>query len=340
MLLPKVGRQQPAVRLAWYSILAVVAIGVFTHLFQFWYMFVTSIKSGSELLSTQPTLWPQHPTLAAWKLIWNVAVGDSTAVSLTPEPFGRYFINSLVIAVVTIALSLPITSFAAYAVSKLLRGPIARWSFLFFVATLFVPAVITLVPNLLLAENFPFATTHLPDWFQTSDGRSPLSLFDNPIGVILPYIFSAFIFLVFKGYFDTIPDSIIQAARVDGGSEFNIFRRIVFPLCRPVYAIALWFEFIIVWDGAFLWQSLILQSPEKSTTAVAIYTLQDKLNSLSTASTSALPSSIASLKPLLDQGLTWNGLIVLGIMQSIPIFIVFLLCSRYLLSGIRIRGLK
>ena len=82
----------------------------------------------------------------------------------------------------------------------------------------------------------------------TSTDFPTVRIWDTPWAVILPGVFSAFNFLLFKGFFDTIPDSVIQAARVDGGSEFNIFRRIVLPMSVPVFAVAVWGMFAATWD--------------------------------------------------------------------------------------------
>ena len=141
-----------------------------------------------------------------------------------------------------------------------------------------------------------------------------------------------------KGFFDTIPDSVINAARVDGGSEFNIFRRIVAPMAIPVYGVAAYLSFGSVWDN-FLWQLVTLQSPDKATSSVAIYQLINKFNKVgSTGSAEAAQSE--ALSNLLDAGLSWNGVMVLSLLQTLPIFVAFIICREYMLRGIKIRGLK
>jgi multiple sugar transport system permease protein len=341
-LFPKVGRDQPRLRIARWGVLLLLACGVLLHLFPFYYMLVTSITPAREAMSNTPSLWPREPTMAAWRLVWAVVTRDSAvpaARDLMREPFIVYFRNSMVIAVLTLALSLPITSLAAYANSKLQRGPIARWSFLFFIGTLLIPAVVTLIPRFLLTRNFPFALPHAPLIPGTDMAFPVLRIWDTPWAVIVPALFNAFNFLLFKGFFDTIPDSIIQAARVDGGSEFNIFRRIVFPMSIPVYAVAAWGLFSTVWDD-FLWPMLVLQSSEKTMTSVAIYNLMTRLTqSGATDAEQAFGQSLA-MQEILNAGLSWNGLMVLGILQTLPIFVMFIICREYLLRGVRIRGLK
>ncbi len=77
-LFPKVGRKQTNVRIIWWAVVAVLCLGVFLHLLPFYFMIATSFKNGNEIFQYPPTLWPQHPTLAAWQLMWQV-----TSVSLT-----------------------------------------------------------------------------------------------------------------------------------------------------------------------------------------------------------------------------------------------------------------
>ena len=341
-LFPKVGRTQPRLRVAWWAIVALLCAGVLLHLFPFYFMIVTSFTPARDALSSPPSLWPAHPTAAAWQLVWSVTTRDSKLAAvrnLMNEPFAVYLGNSLFIAAISLLLSLPITSFAAYANSKLQRGPLARWAFLFFIGTLFLPAVVTLIPRFLLTRNFPFATPTAPLMPGTNLAFPVISTWNTPWAVILPTVFGAFNFLLFKGFFDTIPDSIIQAARVDGGSEFNIFRRIVFPMSIPVYAVAAWGQFGAVWDD-FLWPLLVLQDTNKSTTAVAIYNLMNKFTQAgSTNADQAFGQSLA-MRQVLEAGLSWNGLMVLGLLQTLPIFIMFIICREYLMRGVRIRGLK
>ena len=72
-LFPKVGRKQGSARIIWWTVVGVLCFGVFLHLLPFYFMIITSFKSGPEVFFYPPTLWPQHPTLAAWQLLWQVA---------------------------------------------------------------------------------------------------------------------------------------------------------------------------------------------------------------------------------------------------------------------------
>jgi ABC-type glycerol-3-phosphate transport system permease component len=343
-LFPQVGRKQPRMRWAWRAMVAVLCLGVLSHLFPFYIMLVTSFTPATDTLSTVPALWTLHPTLAAWKLVFQWATNNGAGALLSGsanEPFWVYFWNSFFVTCVTLLVSIPVTSLAAYATSKLLRGPLARWLFLFFIGTLMVPIAVVILPQLFLTLNFPFAVPggSIPNMPGSYNPVPTLSIYDSPWAIIVPAIFNAYNFLIFKGYFDTIPNSVLQAARVDGGSEFNIFRRIVFPMSVPVYAVIAWIQFSSVWDN-YLWPSLVIQSNDKATSAIAVYTVMNNfLNSGMMDRATALSQSNA-MQAALNAGLSWNGLMVLGLLQTLPIFVMFILCREYLLRGVRIQGLK
>lgn len=341
-LFPRVGRSQPSVRIGRWSLIALLCLGILLHLFPFYYMIATSFTPARETLSVTPSLWPKEPTLAAWRLVFGAALRSAEnprVRELFNQPFSVYLGNSLFMTLMTLALSLPVTSLAAYANSKLQRGPIARWLFLFFIGTLMVPFAVTLIPSFLLTRNFPFALPQPPMIPGTSAPFPVLRLWDTPWAVIIPGVFNAFNFLLFKGFFDTIPDSIIQAARVDGGSELNIFRRIVLPMSIPVYAVAAWLQFGAVWDS-FLWPLLVLQDTTKIPTSVAIYNLMTKFTNAGATSAEQAAGQSLAMQQILDAGLSWNGLMVLALLQTLPVFLMFILCREYLMRGIRIRGLK
>jgi ABC-type glycerol-3-phosphate transport system permease component len=343
-LIPKVGSKQPHMRILWWLMFGFLFIGVIMHLFPFYMMIVTSFTPAQDLLSTMPTFWTFHPTLTAWQLVFQWASNSGAGALLSGSanvPFWIYFWNSFFMTGITLLLSLPITSLAAYACSKLMRGPLARWSFLFFIATLLVPEAVTILPRLFLALNFPFAlpSGSVPNMPGTYNPVPTLNMFDTPWAIIIPGIFNAYNFLIFKGYFDTIPNSVLQAARVDGGSEFNIFRRIVFPMSIPVYAIIAWIQFYAVWDS-FLWPSLVIQTNSKAPTSVAIYTVMNNFMTSGMMDRAQALSQSAAMRSALAAGLSWNGLMVLGLLQTLPIFIMFILCREYLLRGVRIQGIK
>lgn len=340
MLFPRVGRKHPMVRIGWWLVVAFLLLGITLHLFPFYFMLITSFKSGSEVLQFPPTWWPQQPTTAGWMLAAKLATStDPVVANLMDGPFWQSFANSVHITFWVLILGIPITSMAAYANSKLQRGPIARWSFVFFIGTLMMPAALTLIPSFLLTRNWPFALPQVPMIPGTDVAFPSVRIWDTHWAVILPIVFQAFNFLLFKGFFDTIPDSVIQAARVDGGSEFNIFRRIVLPMSVPVYAVAIWTAFSGAWDQ-FLWPLIVLQSPDQMPASVEVYRLLNRFTAVGATNADQAGAQAQQMNEILQAGMSWNGLMVLGILQSLPVFIAFIVCREYLLRGIRLRGLK
>lgn len=343
-LFPQVGRKQPGMQIGWWLLVSLLCFGVLTHLFPFYYMIVSSFTPAVDMMGNVPSFWPLHPTISAWQLVWQWAANNGIGALLSGsanEPFWVYFWNSFFMTAVTLLISIPVTSLAAYANSKLQRGPMARWTFLFFISTLMVPFAVTLLPMLFLTVNFPFTIPggSVPNLPGTYDPVPTLSFYDTPWAIIVPVIFNAYNFLIFKGYFDTIPNSVLQAARVDGGSELNIFRRIVFPMSVPVYAVLAWIQFSGVWDS-FLWPQLVIATNSKAPTSLAIYTVMNNFVTSGVMDKATALSQTAAMRSALAAGLSWNGLMVLGLLQTIPIFVMFILCREYLLRGVRIQGLK
>ena len=101
--------------------------------------------------------------------------------------------------------------------------------FLFFVGTMFVPGNASLIPRFLLVRCFPFATKTAP-YIPFTHVRFPhINMLNTYWGIILPLAYNGFSVLLFKGFFDGIPNELINAARLDGSSEIGIFRRIILP---------------------------------------------------------------------------------------------------------------
>ncbi|MCS7010114.1 MAG: carbohydrate ABC transporter permease [Anaerolineales bacterium] len=335
-LFPAVGRKQFRTRLSWYTVVAFLWLGVVLHLLPFYLMMVISITPASEAMSMPPKLWPSQPTLAAWRLVLNLS---EVAKSVLAQPLSRYFLNSLIMTFGTMALSIPVTSLAAYAVSKLIKGRAAKNLFIFFIGTLMLPGIVSLIPSFLLTRNFPFPLPVAPHIPGTDIPFPTLRLWNTYWAVIVPAGFSAGNFLLFKGFFDGIPDSIINAARVDGGSEFNIFRRIILPMSIPVYAVVAYFQFGATWDS-YLWPLVVIQDSKIAPLTVAIRSITDAFNYAGTTNPMTAFGASAQMNELLRQGLSWNGLMVLGLLQALPVFLFFIIAREYLLKGVKIQGLK
>jgi len=292
-------------------------------------MFNTSIKVASEAYKVPPTLWPDNPTLRFYELIFKVTVNNP----VLRYPLWIYLKNSFIITAGTMLIQIPVVSLLAYAISKLHRARISRFLFLYCIGVIMVPSSVALIPSYLLLKHFPFPTMNIP---RTPFTNMPFPTYDfigTYWGVILPGIYSAFFFLLFKGFFDTIPDELINAARLDGASELGIFRRIVFPVSKPVFAVVAYFSFSVTWNN-FLWTLIVLQKNRLYPMSVALYRLQQWVTEYNPLNPDPLQAE------LMQAGIGINGVMVISIIQSVPMFIMFVVFREYLMTGIRLRGFK
>jgi len=328
-LISKVGRKRPKVRFLIIAITIFLWIGVLLHLFPVWWMFTTSIKSGGEVFQFPPSLWPHYPTFVIYKLFfilpgnWDVLI----------NPVYVYFKNSCIMTFGILLIQIPITSSLAYAIYKL-YGP--RWNrvlFLYCIGTLMVAGSMALIPRFLIIQHFPFPTRHIPNIPFTNVKFPIINFYNSYWAVILPASYNAFNFLLFKGFFDGIPDELINAARLDGASEINIFRRIILPLSRPIFAVTIYFTFSAGWNS-FMWPLITLKDNNLFPLSVLMYKFQNTLSS------GKIIATDEASKRLIQSGIGVNGLMAMSVIQSIPVFIMFLIFREYLMTGIKLRGFK
>jgi len=331
-LIPKVGRKKINMRFLIGTITAVLWLGVALHLFPVWWMFTTSIKPSYEIFKFPPTLWPAHPSLAAYKLLFALGAGG---YDVFQYPVKVYMKNSFIITASIMLIQIPITSLMAYALSKLSSPKWSRLLFLYCIGVMLIPGAISLIPRFLLMRYFPFPTKSIPNIPFTDISFPTHSFLNSYWAVILPAIYSPFFLLLFKGFFDTIPSELINAARLDGASELSIFRRIILPVSKPVFAVVSYFSFSAAWNQ-FMWPLIVLQKNKLYPLSVMMYKFQNFLQYSDVAAT----TSSSQGRKLLEAGMTYNGLMAIAIIQSIPVFIMFLIFREYLMTGIRLRGFK
>lgn len=337
-LIPQVGRNRPKTRLMLLTIAVFLWIGVLLHLFPVAWMISASLKPTPEIFNEPFRLIPKEPSTASYKLLASTVnpAGQSLNVDVFRYPLHIYLQNSLKIAFMTVLLQLPITAMAAYAVSKLHSKRAAKWLFYFFMGTLMIPGQIAIVPRFLLLSHFPWPTRSIPHIPFTDLDFPAWSFIGTYWGVILPAAFNAFNFLLFKGFFDTLPTDLIEAARIDGASELTTLRAIMLPLARPVIAVTGYFTFTGAWND-FLGPWIILMSEQgKWPLSVALYKLQWALTNWQPSQGSMDPA----LQALISSGVGYNALMALAVVESIPIFIAFLIFREQLMKGIQIAGLK
>jgi alpha-1,4-digalacturonate transport system permease protein len=208
--------------------------------------------------------------------------------------FGRYLWNSVFITVVATVLTLLFNSMAAFALSKYkFKG--RAGVFLLIIATLMVPPAIVLVPNFLVV--------------------SELGLLNSLWGVIWPAVATPTGVFLLRQYMLTIPDELLDAARMDHASEWRIYWRIVLPLAAPALAVLAIFSVMWRWND-FLWPLIVLSKNE-------YFTLQLALN--------------AFQGDLVTQ---WNYLLAMTVITLLPITLVFAFLQKYITQGIASAGVK
>jgi putative chitobiose transport system permease protein len=207
----------------------------------------TSFKSPTEnIFQVPPQLLPQQPTLQNYVRVWQT------------NPFGRYFFNSILIAVLTVGLNLLFCSLAAYPLARLrFRG--REFLFSLIVATILVPFQIVMIPLYVLTVNLGLKNTYL--------------------GVIFPAIASAFGIFLLRQAFLGVPKELEEAARIDGCSELGIWWHVMLPAIRPALVTLAIFVFIGSWSD-FLWPLIVLDDPDYYTLPLGIAQLSGSSFSL------------------------------------------------------------
>ena len=208
--------------------------------------------------------------------------------------FGRYLWNSVFITVVATLLTLLINSMAAFALSKYrFRGQKAV--FLLIIATLMIPPTIILVPVFLVINS--------------------VGLLNNLWGVILPTIATPTGVFLLRQYMLTIPDELLEAARMDHASEWRIYWKIILPLAAPALAVLAIFSVMWRWND-FLLPLIVLSRSEFFTLQLALNSFQGELNT------------------------QWHYLLAMTVITLIPITLVFAFLQKYITTGIASAGVK
>ena len=234
------GEEGPESRSPWRSawwLYALLLLGLVIVIGPFVWMALGSLKPQSELVKVPPTWIPEHPTLHNYGRLFDL-------------PFGRFFVNSLVIAGSVTLANLLFCAMVGYALAKL-RFAGSKLVFLLVLATLMVPGSVTVIPLFVL--------------------MSKLNLVDTYWAVILPFAAGPFGVFMMRQFMRAIPDDLIEAARIDGAGEFKIFWRIVLPLTVPGLAALGIITFLASWNN-FLWPLIVLTSEEMYTLPVGLAT--------------------------------------------------------------------
>lgn len=261
---------------------ALIIISIFMILPFIW-MISTSFKLPVDIFGYPPSLLSENPTLRNYTYIF------------TDKNLLRVLLNTFIIAFFSTMLSLFFTALGGYGFSKY-EFPGKKALFAFLLATLVIPGAVMMVPTFVIMRTLGWVDTFWP--------------------LIIPGAANAFGIFFFRQYTSTISDELIDAARIDGASEFGIFWRIIVPIIAPgMVSLGLIF-FMAAWNN-YLGPLIYLKSPENHTITLAI-------NGLSGGA-----------------GLTaWGEQMAMSVVSLIPLLIIFLIFQRQFTEGITAGAIK
>jgi len=263
-----------------YAILTITAISM---IFPFYWMVTSSLKTEAEIFQVPPKWIPIPPVWENYTYIFETV------------KFGQYTVNSLKLGLLwTVGVVLS-SAWAAYGFARVKfwgREPL----FIITIAALMIPGQVTMIPTFLLMNRFGWVNTHLPLWVPAFFG-------------------SAFGIFLLRQFFLTIPQELMDAARIDGCSHFSIFWRIVMPLAKPALASLALLAFMGSWNN--------LLGP-------VIYLYDDYLYTLPLGLTRFVGHYVTY----------WAYTMAGGTVSLIPILILFLVTQKYFVQGVVLSGLS
>jgi ABC-type glycerol-3-phosphate transport system permease component len=260
-----------------------VIIGLFIFCIPVYYMVSTSFKAEEEVFAL-PIHWLPHEfTLLNYPEAFALA------------PFTQYFYNSLFVATSVVLSTLLFSALAGYGFAKF-SFPGKNIAFLFVLSTLMVPFQVLLVPLYLLVYSLGWA--------------------NNYAGLIVPGALSAFGVFLMRQFCLTLPDELLDAARIDGASEPRIFWSVVMPLLMPPLASLAIITFLGSWNN-FLWPLIVVNKDNLFTLPVGMAVFQQPLR-----------------QPY------WTYIMAVSTVATLPVILVFLLLQRYFIQGVVLSGLK
>ena len=244
------------------------------------YMLSTSLKTEAFAFSQQPYWIPPEISFR-----WYQAILNGT-------PIMQWLINTLVIAGTTTILVVILDSMIAFSLTKL-DWPGKRIVFGVIIASFMVPIYANMVPLYTIISDF--------------------GLLNSPLAVILPFSAIPIGVFLFTQFFKDLPDSVVEAAKIDGFSTFQIYLRIVLPLMKPAIAALSLYTFVYTWNQ-FLWPLIVLQGSSSFTLPVGIVTMQ--------------PTQV------FQPGAEMAGTLI----AAAPLFIVFLILQEQLVNAVQMQG--
>jgi multiple sugar transport system permease protein len=262
-----------------YTLFTLVA---FVFMLPFFLMLSNAFKTAAEIMRIPPTLFPRDPSIDSFRTVFNEA------------PYERWFANSLVVSTSITFLVLFTCSLAGYIFAKF-TFPGRDVIFVVLLMTMMVPFPVLLIPSYLVVNE--------------------LGLINSLWALIVPAMVSAFGIFLMRQFIAGIPNDLIEAARLDGASEWAIYARIVVPLARPPMAALGIFTFLAAWND-YLWPLIVINDLEKSTLPLALTFFNSQ------------------------HAQRYDLVMAAAAMAVIPVIIVFVIFQRQIVNALVLAGLK
>lgn len=243
---------------------------------------ISSFKSGSELFKWPPTLFPEKATLQNY--IGAFQKGN----------FARFFANSAFVAIISTLLTVIINTMAGFAFAKY-KFPFRGAIFMLFIATLMIPLEVIMIPIFQVVKGF--------------------NMFDSLWGIIIPPAATPTGVFLARQYFYSVPNELLEAARIDGAKERTIFIRLILPIAKPMMSVLAIFSFMWRWND-YMWPLVIIQDMKKYTVQLALANFNGQFS------------------------VDWSSLLAMATISMIPVLIVFLIFQKQFVKGMVVSGMK
>lgn len=251
-------------------------------LFPFYWMLATAVKPVEEIFASPPTLIPSKFHF------------ENFLVTLKENDFATFFKNSAIVTFFATSITVFINLLAGYAFAKYkFKGK--EILFTIVLSTLMIPTQVTMIPNFIII--------------------SRLKLLNNYLGLIIPPCAEAFGLFLSRQFMSELPVELIESSRIDGATEFQIFRKIILPNCKSLISVLVIFTVMWRWND-FQWPLIILSDSK-------MYTVQMGLSMLNGS-----------------QYISWNSLMSASLIAILPVLIVFLIFQKRFVQGIASTGIK
>ena len=246
-----------------------------------WFL-LSSVKPAGDLFSYPLTLFPKKFTFSGYAEAW------------THFDFARYFLNSLIVAVAASLLTIFVSAASGYALAKYNNWWLKAFT-VCILATTMLPHETILAPLFVVIRN--------------------LGLYNSLAGVVVPAVITATGTFMFRQFFVTVPNDLLEAARIDGSSELSTFVRIMLPLSRPIMMTLAIISFQWRWND-YLWPLVILNDPNQFTLQIGV-------------------ASIVGA-----QNVNWSVLLGASVLSMIPLVAIYLIFQKYVMNADMNAGLK